>query len=600
MIKTRNKNLIKFFCFAIFGIISFYLVSCGVKITSPSSYDAPTDLAIKKIEEGRVELSWKYSVSTDDTFQFVIAKRIGKGTWIETDSILVESPPFTFVDNILTSDSLAYSYKVKVYNRSTSISSQFSEVVAYLSAQTAPTKLNIVQTSQEKLKISWKDHCVGEDGYYIDKKMGDGSWTNKYKIFAANATSFVDSTNLFETVYYRVWVFVGESKKGGVENSIVPTLPAPSNLILQKPDPSKINLSWNDNSDGEEGFYIDKKIGGLDWVTEYDSVVSNVTSWIDDIEQPCGTFYYRVRAFKDGFYSGYSNEEHINILLELKGSLNTTGDATEVFVSNWKAFVADYYNGLVTIDCSNPSAPNEITSTSFNDRTLSVFADNDFAYVTNHNGGLNIVDANSLEIIDSCATAGVPNDVFVFGDFAYIADGNKGLSILTTTAPPYLKGNCNTGGDARKVFIQDNYAFIANGLGGGIAIIDVSNPSNPILVYNLPIPGLAQDVYVLGNYAYLTNGENGLEIIDISNVNSPTSVANCPTDGFAYSVYAQGNYVYLADKDRGLIVIDVTNPLSPYILGSYEILTEPVSVYIFGSYAFLADNEGLKIVQVAP
>ncbi|MCK4359459.1 MAG: hypothetical protein KAW92_12110 [Candidatus Cloacimonetes bacterium] len=583
-------------------ILAFCLIACDIKLTSPGSYDAPTDLEIKKIEEGRVELSWKYPVSTEDTLQFVIAKRIGKGTWIETDSILVESPPFNFPDNILTNDSLIYAYKVKVHNVETDIYSQFSEVIAYLSPQTAPTDLNIVQTSQEKLKISWKDHCMGEDGYYVDKKMWDGSWTDKYRILAANSTSFVDSTNLFETVYYRVWVFVGESKKGGIENSIVPTLPAPDSLTLEKPDIRKIKISWDDNSQGEDGFYIDKKIGELDWITEYDSVDSNVTYLIDDIPQPCGTFYYRVRAFCDTSYSWYSNEEHINILLELKGSLNTSGEATEVFVSNWKAFVADQYNGLVLIDCSNPSAPDKISSISFNDRTLSVFADNDFAYVTNHNGGLNIVDINPLVKIDSCAIAGVPNDVFVSGDFAYIAIGEDGVSILTTTAPLGFMGNCGTDGDARRVFIQDNYAFIANGLNGGIAILDVSEPSNPSFVSDFPIAGLAQDVYVLGNYAYLANGEKGLEIFDISNVNSPTPVANCPTNGFAYSVYARDNYVYLADKEKGLFVIDVSvsNPLAPYILGTFEMTTEPVSIYLYGSYAFLADNEGLKIVQVAP
>ncbi|TSA25587.1 hypothetical protein D4R71_05065 [bacterium] len=608
MIKTRNKNPIKFFCFAILGIIFFYLISCGVKLTSPGSHDAPTDLEIKKIEEGRVELSWKYSVSIEDTLQFVIAKRIGKGTWIETYSIVVESP-FNFVDNILTNDSLAYAYKVKVHNVETDITSQFSEVVAYLSPQTAPTDLNIVQTSQEKLKVSWEDHCVGEDGYIIDKKIDNGSWTDKYKILTANTTSLSDSTNLFETVYYRVWVFVGESKKGGVENSIVTTLPAPSNLILQKPDPCKISLSWNDNSDGEEGFYIDKKIGELDWITEYDSVATNTNSFIDDITQPCGTFYYRVRAYADDstycntFYSGYSNEVHINIRLEEIGSVNTSGDATEVFVANWKAFVADQYNGLVLIDCSNPSAPNEISSISFNDRTLSVFVDNNFAYITNHNGGLNIVDVNSLVKIDSCATAGVPNDVFVSGDFAYIAIGEDGVSILTATEPLSFMGNCGTGGDARKVFAYEDsspFVFVANGLDGGIAILDVSEPSNPLFVSDLPIAGLAQDVYALGNYAYLANGEKGLEIIDISDVNSPLPVANCPTDGFAYSVYARDNYVYLADKEEGLFVIDVSDPLAPYILGTFEMSTEPVSIYLYGSYAFLADNEGLKIVQVAP
>ena len=385
------------------------------------------------------------------------------------------------------------------------------------------------------------------------------------------------------------------------------TFPAPSNLSLTKPDNSKIKLTWNDNSIGEQGFYIDKKIGELDWVTEYATIDSNITNWIDDIPQPCGTFYYRVRAFYNGFYSDYSNEEHTNIRLEQVDSLNTLGDANEVFVSNsgWYAFIADGYNGLVIIDCINPTLPNEITTMNLPDRTLSVFVKDDLAYVTNHNGGFNLVNIsiiNSPEVVGSCVTAGMPNDVFVYGDYAYVADGAAGLSIIITSGPPHFITNISTNGDARKVFLKEDYdyAFIANGLNSGIAIIDISDPTNPITASNLPINGLSQDVYVLGNYAYLANGENGLEIIDISDINNPFPVSNCPTDGFAYSIYAQDHYVYLADKDKGLVVIDVEDPFSPYILGTFEMSTEPVSIYISGSYAFLADNEGLKIIQVSP
>ncbi|MCK4358319.1 MAG: hypothetical protein KAW92_06190, partial [Candidatus Cloacimonetes bacterium] len=488
------------------------------------------------------------------------------------------------------------------------------EVVAYLSAQTAPTDLSFVQTSQERLQISWSDHCVGEDGYYVDKRIGNESWTKKYKILNANTSSFTDNTTIFDTLFYRVTAFVGESLSGSVENSIVTNLMAPSNLTLEKPDYNKIKISWYDNSDGEEGFYIDKKIGGLDWnetepniFKSPDSVDSNVTSFVDDITQPCGTFYYRVRAFYNEFYSDYSNEEHTNIRLELVDSLNTLGDANEVFVSNsgWYAFVADGYNGLVVIDCINPTLPNEITTMNLPDRTLSVFVQDNLAYVTNHNGGFNLVDIsiiNSPEIVGDCVTQGVPNDVFVYGDHAYVADGAAGLSIIITSGPPHFIINISTDGDARKVFIKENYdyAFVANGLNGGIAVIDISDPINPISVSSLPINGLSQDVYVLGNYAYLANGENGLEIIDISDINNPFPVSNCPTDGFAYSIYAQNHYVYLADKDKGLVVIDIEDPFSPYILGTLEMPTEPVSIYISGSYAFLADNEGLKIIQVAP
>ncbi|MEA3476310.1 MAG: hypothetical protein U9R23_07720 [Candidatus Cloacimonadota bacterium] len=690
--KIKNKKYILFLFSVI--IVVLYIMSCG-KLTSPSK-EAPTNLKIEKIVDGRIKLTWNY-FNTNDTIQFVVARRAGEGNWNENYEVISDESCL-FEDNIPTNDSLVYAYKVKAENITKATSSYFSEVIAYFSDNTTPTNIVIEQITQDTIKIIWNDRCAGEDGYLVDKKIGNGLWNNNYKKLTANVNNFLDTTTLFDTIYYRVSAFVGESKSVSVENSITPTFPSPSNLTysilaitkiklnwtdnsdgeegfkidkklndgnwqssygttaenatqwtdnnadinqnikyrvyaygqnhyssfietdeiddifpapsnvtLQKPDPSKIKIMWDDNSQGEQGFYIDKKIGELDWVTEYATIDSNITNWIDDIPQPCGTFYYRVRAFYNGFYSDYSNEEHTNIRLKLVDSLNTLCKANEVFVSNsgWYAFVADGYNGLVIIDCINPTLPNEITTMDLPDRTLSVFVQDNLAYVTNHNGGFNFVDIsiiNSPEIIGSCFTEGMPNDVFVYGDYAYVADGAEGLTIIITSGDPHFSANISTNGDARRVFVKNScdYAFVANGLNGGLAIIDISDPSTPISVSNLPINGLSQDVYVLENYAYLANGEYGLEIIDISDVNSPTPVANCPTNGFAYSVYAQDNYVYLADKDRGLIVIDVSNPLSPYVLGNFEMSTEPVSIYKFGSYVYLADNEGLKIIQVAP
>ena len=472
-----------------------------------------------------------------------------------------------------------------------------------------PSNLTYSILAINKIQLMWTDNSTGEEGFKIDKKVDDGNWQSSYGTTAENATQWTDNNaDINQNIKYRVYAYGQSHYSGFIETDEIDNIfPAPSNLILEKPDNSKIKLTWVDNSVGEQGFYIDKKIGELDWQINYTQVDSNATSFIDDIEQPCGTFSYRVRAYYETEYSAYSDEECINILLGLVSSVSTSGDPTEVFVSNYNAFISTKFAGLAIIDCSNPSAPSEITTLSLPDRTLSVFVQDNHAYVTNHNGGFNLIDISNIYapiITDSCGTGedGVPNDVFVYGDYAYIADGEIGLSIIITSGNPHFVKNISTDGDARRVFVKNScdYAFVANGLNGGLAIIDISNPSEPISVSNLPINGLSQDVYVLGNYAYLANGEYGLEIIDISDVNSPTLIANCPTNGFAYSVYAQDNYVYLADKDRGLIVIDVSNPLSPYILGNFEMSTEPVSIYKFGSYVYLADNEGLKIIQVAP
>ncbi len=617
------KTLIKSINFFIFSsiLISFLLlISCDGGLTAPEATNAPYNLTITKIEEGQVKLTWDFNDTTNDSIMFNLAKKIGEASWNESYQQL---SILSYIDNIPTNDSLVYAYKVNAKNFTTDETSPYSNTVAYFSEITDPTNLEILQISQNELQISWKDNSIGEDGFIVDKKIGEGSWDNKYKNLSPNTSSFIDQTELFTTVTYRLYAYTGDSDTETIENTIFPTLPAPDSLILSKPDPNKIKLSWLDKSSGEQGFYIDRKIGGMDWETEIAIVDSNVTIWIDDINLPCGTFTYRIRAFSSTFYSGYSNEESINIRLDIISSTDTPGEATEIFFYNWYAFIADKYSGLSILNCVDPSNPEISTYNQggLPDRTFSVFVRGEVCYVSSHSaandpGMFYMIDVSpfindptlplpgELFIIGSCETAGIPKDIFVYvyRDYVYtfIADGDAGLSTILCAGPPHSISNISTNGDARNLFVQNSYAYIANGLNGGLVILDVADPFNPVLVSDLPLGGLAQGIFVNGNYAYLANGENGLEIIDISDVNSPAHISNLDVQGFASSVFADDNYIYMTDKENGLHVIDISDHYAPYILGTVTLTTQPVSVYLFGSYAFVADNEGLKIIQVLP
>lgn len=687
-----DKRPINFCGLAIFILISLFLLGCG-KVTSPTD-GGPTNLKISEISVNSIELSWEYTIPSDEEIYFTISRKVGDELW--NDDYATTSG-IVFIDNVSTNDSLVYAYRVVAENQTTGKSSEFSDIAAYFSGESTPTGLSISLISQDTLRINWEDKCIGEEGYNVDKRIDEGIWINNYKILNRNVSSFTDIAAFGDTVYYRVCAFAANATSDTVESSIISTFPAPSgleylslaidriqlswidnsngeygfkiekkigdenwqpphvlgknitrwidenaeinkviqyrvctfdgelssgyvetgeidnafpeptDLTLQKLDESTIKITWNDNSNGEQGFYINKKIGASEWIIQYATVESNVLSFVDNINQPCGTFYYRVVAYKDEFYSSYSNEERINIRLSLIGSIDTKGNATEVFISNWNAYITDQYNGLVVIDCSNPTSPEKISALDLPDRTLSVFVRDNFLYVTNYNGGFNIVDINSLEIIGDCETRGIPNDIIVKGDppYAYVAENDSGLSIISLsssyphTVSSWIPSDVSHGEKAKKLFVQDSNIFIAYGL-RGLVILDIYDPLNPIHLSEFQTSSISQDVCVFGDYAYVADSEKGLTIIDVSDIYSPSLAANCQTGSFAYSVYVQGDYVYLADKEKGLFVIDVSNPSAPYILGSYEMSTEPVSVYISGSYAFLADNEGLKIIQIAP
>ena len=130
------------------------------------------------------------------------------------------------------------------------------------------------------------------------------------------------------------------------------------------------------------------------------------------------------------------------------------------------------------------------------------------------------------------------------------------------------------------------YALI--GAENGIVIADVSIPSNPIQLFQLPgNTSIWHEVKVQGDFAYAVsegsdvNGiKNGLQIIDLRFL--PDSAPNKfykGTDSIAgelvsaHSITNEGHYLFINGHNitrlgRGVIILDITNPLFPTYAGS--------------------------------
>ncbi|HHT9127081.1 MAG TPA: hypothetical protein ACFYD6_14890, partial [Candidatus Brocadiia bacterium] len=138
--------------------------------------------------------------------------------------------------------------------------------------------------------------------------------------------------------------------------------------------------------------------------------------------------------------------------------------------------------------------------------------------------------------------------------------------------------------------------------GGGLQIIDVTDPASSTLLGSYYTPGVfARDVYVLGNVAYVADGGSGLQIIDVANPSAPTLLGSYNANGGAQSVCVSGSTAYVAGDD--LQIINVSNPSSPTLLGSYDTPGYAWGVYVLGSTAYVAvtdfvDLSGLQIINV--
>ena len=114
--------------------------------------------------------------------------------------------------------------------------------------------------------------------------------------------------------------------------------------------------------------------------------------------------------------------------------------------------------------------------------------------------------------------------------------------------------------------VVDGIAYVADGP-GGLQIIDVSNPSNPILISVYDTFDYASSVSVVNGIAYVAAYYNdGLQMIDVTNPANPTFIKSHPTDGSAFKVTVVGGMAYIADGVRSMQIVDVSNPLNPDLI----------------------------------
>ncbi|MCH6256712.1 hypothetical protein MLD52_09150 [Puniceicoccaceae bacterium K14] len=71
-----------------------------------------------------------------------------------------------------------------------------------------------------------------------------------------------------------------------------------------------IKLSWQDNSDNEDGFIVERSVDGVVF-EEYDLVDVNVSEYEDTVISPKTEYWYRIAAYNDIGKSDYTNTVNV-------------------------------------------------------------------------------------------------------------------------------------------------------------------------------------------------------------------------------------------------------------------------------------------------
>lgn len=171
------------------------------------------------------------------------------------------------------------------------------------------------------VSLTWQDNNSNESEYIVERgvKYRGKVTYNVVATLPADTTSYLDTVP--ETGEYRYRIVaknsVNEATSSTLNVSVTSGsggpepggLAAPSNLTLSVSG-SAVSLTWSDNTDSEDGFYIERgfKRKGQFSFEQIGTVGVNQTSYIDDVSSlPTGSYGYRVRAFNSSEVSDFSN-----------------------------------------------------------------------------------------------------------------------------------------------------------------------------------------------------------------------------------------------------------------------------------------------------
>lgn len=181
----------------------------------------------------------------------------------------------------------------------------------------APSGLSATVTPGDpnpSVALVWNDNSMNEDLFTIQRATNT-SFTAGLTTFTAamNATGFTDATALNGArYYYRVQAnnAVGGSSWSNritVNTPAAPVPPAaPSALTLRSRGTTSLSMSWTDNANNEQGFYVERSTNGATW-TRISTRAANSRYYTNTGLARGTTYWYRIQAYNTYGASGYSN-----------------------------------------------------------------------------------------------------------------------------------------------------------------------------------------------------------------------------------------------------------------------------------------------------
>ncbi len=328
---TVGENIIEYTDTGLTKATQYYYRVRAVNDTDQSSFsvsdsavtqgivvNAPENLEVFAVSDEQINLSWEDASDNEEGF------KIERSLFPDTGFMQIAETGAgldTYIDTGLDPDTVYY-YRVRACQ-----GAEHSGYCNIASAQTnvfvvmAPTSLTAIPGTEGQINLTWQDNADNEQGFYLERSLM--SDTGFFLVGTLNPdTETYSDTGLTSHVryYYRLRAYAG-----AYESDNSPTASAePGGLVISRPthltltvvSQSQINLAWQEHSDNEQGFKIERSENTNTGYEQIALVSADVQSYQDQELNPNTVYYYQVRAFNGQDNSLYTEQASAQTLPE--------------------------------------------------------------------------------------------------------------------------------------------------------------------------------------------------------------------------------------------------------------------------------------------
>lgn len=159
------------------------------------------------------------------------------------------------------------------------------------------------------------------------------------------------------------------------------------------------------------------------------------------------------------------------------------------------------------------------------------------------------------ENLYTVTTPATASGYFLTPDKIYLCCEQRGLFVYNRSDRQYL-GEIALPGEAQKVYVAGNNAYVACRQ-GGLQVVDVSNPAQPVLASSFDTSGYATTIDVSGALAAVSSGSGGVYLFDISSPQVPALKQRLSDIGYTNNAKFALGKLYVAARDRGILIYDI-------------------------------------------